>query len=194
MIRATELSKRYGDKRVLQRLSFTLPEGGFLLVTGPNGSGKSTLLRLCSGLSGPTSGSLEIAVERSQLGYLGHDPLVYRELTGFENLDLFGKLYRIADRRERIRALLERFGMWDERDNRVSTYSRGMTQRLALCRVLLHDPRLLVLDEPYTALDAGGAELLDAELADRRGDHTFLVSTHDPERIAHFASDRLAFA
>ena len=194
MIRATELSKRYGDKRVLQRLSFSLPEGGFLLVTGPNGSGKSTLLRLCSGLSGPTSGSLVIAVDRSQLGYLGHEPLVYRELTGFENLDLFGKLYRIADRRERIRALLERFGMWDERDNRVSTYSRGMTQRLALCRVLLHDPRLLVLDEPYTALDAGGAELLDAELADRRGDHTFLVSTHDPERIAHFASDRLAFA
>ena len=194
MIRATDLAKRYGDKRVLQRLSFALPEGGFLLVTGPNGSGKSTLLRLCSGLSGPTSGSLVIAVDRSQLGYLGHEPLVYSELTGFENLDLFGKLYRIADRRERIRALLERFGMWDERDNRVSTYSRGMTQRLALCRVLLHDPRLLVLDEPYTALDAGGAELLDAELADRRGDHTFLVSTHDPERIAHFASDRLAFA
>ena len=194
MIRATDLSKRYGDKRVLERLSFALPEGGFLLVTGPNGSGKSTLLRLCSGLSTPTSGSLAIAVDRSQLGYLGHEPLVYRDLTALENLDLFAKLYRVAERHERIRALLGRFGLWGERDERVSTYSRGMTQRLALCRVLLHDPRLLVLDEPYTALDAAGAELLDAELGERRGGHTFLVSTHDPDRIEHLASDRLEFA
>ena len=194
MIRATDLSKRYGEKRVLQRLSFALPEGGFLLVTGPNGSGKSTLLRLCSGLSSPTSGTLAIAVDRSQLGYLGHEPLVYGELTAFENLDLFGKLYRVADRRERMGTLLGRFGLWEERNNRVATYSRGMTQRLALCRVLLHDSRLLILDEPYTALDAAGAELLDAELAELRSEHTFLVSTHDPDRIAHLASDRLAFA
>jgi len=194
VICATDLSKRYGDKRVLQRLSFALPEGGFLLVTGPNGSGKSTLLRLCSGLSGPTSGSLTVAVDRSQLGYLGHEPLVYRELTAFENLDFFGKLYHVSGRQERIRQLLGRFGLWDERDNRVSTFSRGMTQRLALCRVLLHEPKLLILDEPYTALDDAGAGLLDTELAERRGDHTFLVSTHDPDRIAHLASDRLAFA
>jgi heme ABC exporter ATP-binding subunit CcmA len=194
VIRATNLSKRYGDKRVLQRLSFGLPEGGFLVVTGPNGSGKSTLLRLCAGLAAPTSGSLEIAVERGALGYLGHEPLVYRELTALENLDLFGKLYRVAERRERIGMLLERFGLWQERNNRVATYSRGMTQRLALCRVLLHEPRLLVLDEPYTALDAAGAELLDAQLAERRGDQTFLVSTHDPARLEPLASDRLAFA
>ena len=179
---------------MLQKLSFVLPEGGFLLVTGPNGSGKSTLLRMCVGLSSPTSGTLEIGVDRDELGYLGHEPLVYRELTALENLELFARLYRVPDRHDRIRALLERFGMWDERDSRVSTYSRGMTQRVALCRVLLHEPRLLVLDEPYTALDAAGSELLDAVLAERRGDHTFLVSTHDPERIAHLASDRLAFA
>ena len=194
MIRAANLVKRFGDKRVLQKLSFALPEGGFLLVTGPNGSGKSTLLRMCVGLSSPTSGTLEIGVDRDELGYLGHEPLVYRELTALENLELFARLYRVPDRYDRIRALLERFGMWDERDSRVSTYSRGMTQRVALCRVLLHEPRLLVLDEPYTALDAAGSELLDAVLAERRGDHTFLVSTHDPERIAHLASDRLAFA
>jgi heme exporter protein A len=194
VIRATNLSKRYGDKRVLQRLSFGLPEGGFLVVTGPNGSGKSTLLRLCAGLAAPTSGSLEIAVERGALGYLGHEPLVYRELTALENLDLFGKLYRVAERRERIGMLLERFGLWQERNNRVATYSRGMTQRLALCRVLLHEPRLLVLDEPYTALDAAGAELLDAQLAERRGAQTVLVSTHDPARLEPLASDRLAFA
>lgn len=193
MIRAQNLAKRYGDKRVVQKLSFELPRGGFLLVTGPNGSGKSTLLRMCTGLTGPTGGTLDVAVDRDELGYLGHDPLVYRELTAYENLDLFAKLYRVPDRAARIRALLERFGMWEERDNRVGTYSRGMTQRVALCRVLLHEPQLLVLDEPYTALDAAGADLLDSVLAERRGSHTFLVSTHDPERIAHLASDRLEF-
>ena len=193
MIRAVNLAKRYGDKRVVKKLSFELPKGGFLLVTGPNGSGKSTLLRMCTGLTGPTGGTLEIEVDRDELGYLGHDPLVYRELTAYENLDLFAKLYRVPDRAARIQALLERFGMWEERDNRVATYSRGMTQRVALCRVLLHEPQLLILDEPYTALDAAGADLLDSVLAERRGSHTFLVSTHDPERIAHLASDRLEF-
>ena len=90
--------------------------------------------------------------------------------------------------------LLERFGLWDARRDRVSSYSRGMTQRLALCRVLLHDPALLVLDEPYTALDAQGAELLDAQLAELRGERTFLVSTHDPARVEQLATTRLALA
>ena len=157
LVVAEGLAKRYGDKKVLSRLSFSLQTGAFLLVTGPNGAGKSTLLRMCAGLASPTSGRLEVAVEREELGYLGHEPLVYRELTAHENLALFARLYRVPQRDQRIRELLERFGMWKERDNRVSTYSRGMTQRVALCRVLLHRPRLLVLDEPYTALDAQGA-------------------------------------
>ena len=194
MVQAAGLAKRYGDKRVLSKLAFSLQTGGFLLVTGPNGAGKSTLLRLCARLESPTAGTLEVAVERAELGYLGHEPLLYRELTALENLELFAKLYRVPQRRERCRELLERFGMWGERDNRISTYSRGMTQRVALCRVLLHEPRLLILDEPYTALDTQGAELLDAVLAERRGNHTFLVSTHDPARIEQLASDRLELA
>ena len=194
LVRAQGLAKRYGDKRVLSKLTFSLQSGCFLLVTGPNGAGTSTLLRMCAGLEGPTAGVLEVGVERDELGYLGHEPLVYRELTALENLELFAKLYRVPERRDRSRELLERFGMWGERDNRISTYSRGMIQRVALCRVLLHEPRLLILDEPYTALDAAGCELLDAVLAERRGNHTFLVSTHDPARIEHLASDRLAFA
>jgi ABC-type multidrug transport system ATPase subunit len=88
--------------------------------------------------------------------------------------------------------LLERFGLWEVRHDRVASYSRGMTQRLALCRVLLHEPALLVLDEPYTALDAGGAELLDTQLAELRGERTLLVSTHDPDRVAPLATARLA--
>ena len=104
MIRARGLSKRFGSKRVLERLDFELPDGGFLVVTGPNGSGKTTLLRLCAGLLAPTSGELEIASDRGRLGFLAHEPLLYRELTALENLDLYGRLYRVSERREIGRA------------------------------------------------------------------------------------------
>ena len=194
MIRARGLEKRYGRKRVLRGVDLDLEHDGFVVVTGPNGSGKTTLLRICAGLALPSRGELEVDVDRGRLGYLGHEPLVYRDLTAIENLDLYGRLYRVPERRERIGMLLERFGLWDARNERVAAYSRGMTQRLALCRVLLHEPELLVLDEPYTALDADGAELLDRELGERRGRHAFLVSTHDPDRVAPFASNRLSLA
>ena len=148
MIEARKLGRRYGAKRVLRDVDLAVPAGGFAIVTGPNGSGKTTLLRICAGLAVPTEGELQVDVERARIGYLAHEPLVYRELTALENLELYGRLYRIPERRERIGMLLERFGLWDARRDRVSSYSRGMTQRLALCRVLLHDPALLVLDEP----------------------------------------------
>jgi heme exporter protein A len=194
VIEALKLGRRYGAKRVLRDVDLALPVGGFAVVTGPNGSGKTTLLRICAGLAVPTEGELHVGVERARIGYLAHEPLVYRELTALENLDLYGRLYRVPERRERIGMLLERFGLWEVRRDRVSSYSRGMTQRLALCRVLLHDPALLVLDEPYTALDAQGAELLDAQLAELRGERTFLVSTHDPARVEPLATNRLALA
>jgi heme exporter protein A len=194
VLTASKLGKRYGEKRVLRGVDLELADGGFLVVTGPNGSGKTTLLRICSGLAAPTEGTVERGVSRGELGYLGHEPLVYRELTALENLDLYGRLYGVPERRERIGMLLERFGLWEARRDRVASYSRGMTQRLALCRVLLHDPRLIVLDEPYTALDEAGAELLDAQLAELRGERTFLVSTHDPARVEPLASGRLALA
>ena len=194
MIRARQVEKRFGDKRVLRGLDFELPRGGFLLVTGANGSGKTTLLRLCAGLGIPTAGELDVDARREQVGFLAHEPLVYRELTALVNLDLYGRLYRIPERRERIGMLLERFGLWDARAERVASYSRGMTQRLALCRALLHEPTLLVLDEPFTALDAEAASLLDRELAERRDRATFVVATHDPARIEPLASARLALA
>jgi ABC-type multidrug transport system ATPase subunit len=111
-----------------------------------------------------------------------------------ENLDLYGRLYRVAERRERIGMLLERFGLWRVRAERAGSFSRGMLQRLALCRALLHEPELLLLDEPFNALDTEGAELLDRELAERRGSATFLVATHDPARVEPLASRRLALA
>ena len=192
VIRARQLSRRFGDKRVIDRLDLDVAAGEFLLLTGPNGSGKTTLLRLVAGLLAPTGGTLEVAVERGRVGFLGHEPLVYRELTPLENLELYGRLYKISERRERIGALLERFGLWHVRNERVSTFSRGMQQRLGLCRTLLHEPDLVVLDEPFNALDAAGGELLERELAGLRG-RTVLLATHDPARVEPLATARLAF-
>jgi heme ABC exporter ATP-binding subunit CcmA len=193
MIEARGLGRRFGDKRVLQDVDLDLPRGGFLLVTGPNGSGKTTLLRLVAGLLVPTAGELRVEAPRERVGFLGHEPLVYRELTAIENLDLYGRLYRVPERRERIGMLLERFGLWDARNRRAETFSRGMLQRLALCRTLLHEPELLVLDEPFNALDEEGAALLDRELTELRPGGTFVVATHDPGRVVSLATERLAF-
>jgi heme exporter protein A len=194
VIRARGVEKRYGRKRVLGPLDLDLALGETLVVTGPNGSGKTTLLRLCAGLALPTRGEIEVGANRARLGFLGHESLLYRDLTALENLDLYGRLYRVPERRERIGMLLERFGLWDARGERVASYSRGMTQRLALCRVLLHDPELVILDEPYTALDVDGAALLDRELAGLRDGRALLLSTHDPARVEPLATRRLALA
>jgi len=194
VIRASGLEKRYGDKRVLRDVDFELERGGFLVVTGPNGAGKTTLLRLCAGLALPSGGTLEVALDRAAVGFLGHESLLYRELTALENLDLYGRLYRISERRERSGMLLERFGLWESRNLRAAKLSRGQLQRLALCRAVLHKPELLILDEPFSGLDAEGAELLDRELAGMRERRTILVSTHDPARVEPLASGSLALA
>jgi ABC-type multidrug transport system ATPase subunit len=190
VIAASGLEKRFGDRRVLRGVDIDLPDDGFLLVTGRNGSGKTTLLRILAGLTSCDAGTIALPA-RAAVGYLGHEPLVYRELTPLENLSLFARLYRVDEPGERVGMLLERFGLWNVRHDRVSTFSRGMRQRLGLCRVLLHDPQLLLLDEPFNALDADGAALLDAVLDEER---TFVVATHEPQRVERHATQRLAFA
>jgi heme exporter protein A len=194
MIRAQGLEKRYGRKRILTGLDLELPHDGFLVVTGPNGSGKTTLLRLLAGLAAPTKGTLDVDVDRGRVGLLAHEPLVYRELTALENLDLFGRLYRVPERRERIGMLLERFGLWDARGERVAAFSRGMQQRLALCRALLHEPELLLLDEPHASLDADAAGLVDELLSELTGRSTLVVATHEPERMRSQTTAELALA
>jgi ABC-type multidrug transport system ATPase subunit len=194
VIRARGLEKRYGDKRILRGVELDVAAHDFLVVTGPNGSGKTTLLRLCAGLAAPSRGELELTVPRGRIGYLAHEPLVYRELTALENLELYGRLYRVPERRERTGMLLERFGLWEARHARAGSFSRGMLQRLALCRALLHEPDLLLLDEPYSGLDNEGTELLDRELGELAPQATFVVATHEPERLARLASARLSLA
>jgi heme exporter protein A len=193
VIRAQRLGRRFGRRRILAGIDLDLGRGDFLVVSGPNGSGKTTLLRLFAGLLAPTEGVLDVTADRGRIGFLGHEPLLYRELTALENLDLYGRLYRVHERRERIGMLLERFGLWDARSEPVASFSRGMLQRLAVCRTFLHGPDVLLLDEPFSGLDAEGAELLDAELAGH-GARTVVVATHQPERIASYATDRLALA
>jgi heme exporter protein A len=194
VIRARAVEKRYGEKRILRGIDLDVGGRDFVLVTGPNGSGKTTLLRLCAGLAAPSGGTLELDVPRGRMGYLAHEPLVYRELTALENLDLYGRLYRVPERRERIGMLLERFGLWDARHTRAASYSRGMLQRLALCRAFLHEPDLLLLDEPYSGLDEEGVRLLDRELGEHTERAAFIVATHEPERVQRYASARLALA
>jgi heme exporter protein A len=194
VIAARGLGRRFGAKRVLRDLDLDVSAGDFLLVTGPNGSGKSTLLALFAGLLAPTEGEVAVDLTRGRIGYLAHEPLVYKELTAAENLDLYGRLYHVPERRETIGALLERFGLWDARHQRVGSFSRGMQQRLALCRVLLHDPELLLLDEPYSGLDATARTLVDDLLAESAGTRTLVVASHDPEHVRPLATQALALA
>ena len=194
MISARGLGRRFGSKRVLRDLDLEVRAGELLLVTGPNGSGKSTLLALIAGLLAPTEGEIEVDLSRGRLGYLAHEALVYKELTALENLDLYGRLYHVPERRETIGALLERFGLWEARHQRVGSFSRGMQQRLALCRVLLHGPELLLLDEPYSGLDASARTLVDDVLAEAAGSRTLVVASHEPEHIRPLATQALALA
>jgi ABC-type multidrug transport system ATPase subunit len=194
VIHARGLGRRFGEKRVLSGLDLDVGAGEFLLVTGPNGSGKTTLLRLLAGLIVPTAGELDVELTRARIGFLGHEPLVYRELTPVENLDLYGRLYRIPERRERIGMLLERFGLWEARREQTGDLSQGMLQRLALCRTVLHEPELLLLDEPFSSLDAAGGALLLDELERRDAHRTVDLASHQPERLGDRPTARLSLA
>jgi ABC-type multidrug transport system ATPase subunit len=194
VISARGLGRRFGSKRVLRDLDLEVRSGELLLVTGPNGSGKSTLLALMAGLLAPTEGEIEVDLPRERIGYLAHESLVYKELTALENLDLYGRLYHVSERRETIGALLERFGLWEVRHQRVGSFSRGMQQRLALCRVLLHGPELLLLDEPHSGLDASARTLVDDVLAEAAGSRTLVVASHEPEHVRPLATQALALA
>ena len=199
IIEVENLSKVFGLLPALQGLDFTVARGEFILLLGANGSGKSTLLRLLSGLSKPSDGRIRIGgwllpqeamAVRSQIGLVAHRPLLYENLTARENLEFYGRLYGIGrdERDARSETLLSQVGLLRRADTLVRTFSRGMQQRLSIARALLHQPDVLLLDEPYSGLDQAAAELLDDLLATARQDgNTIILSTHQLERLPQSA-------
>ncbi|HEX6116336.1 MAG TPA: ABC transporter ATP-binding protein [Solirubrobacterales bacterium] len=183
------LSRAYGDHLALRDVSLALAAGETLAVLGPNGAGKTTLLRILATLLRPGEGEARVLGAalpkeawrvRGRIGFLGHEPLLYRELTVAENLAFHGRLHGLeADGAGRAAELLERVGMDAAAGVRVNELSAGMRQRVAVCRALLHEPDLLLLDEPHAHLDPGAAELVEPLIGAGSG-HTRVLVTHDP--------------
>ena len=180
------LGRAYGERVALADVSLTLAAGSTLVVFGPNGAGKSTLLRILATLLRPHAGTAtvlgrDVAREgwavRGQVGFLGHEALLYRELTVRENLRFHARLHGVAG--ERVEELLGAADLRDRADEPVRTLSRGLTQRAAVCRAVLHDPALLLLDEPRANLDPRSAELVEP-LIGRASGRTRVVTSHDP--------------
>ena len=211
MIHIRGLVKTFGDHAALRGIDLDLDEGERLTLVGPNGAGKTTLLRILATLSKPTEGSVHIAgldlrtqdLEiRRRIGFLSHQPLLYGDLSGEENLGFYGRMYDVPDLSDRIGAMLSQVGLERNRRDLVRTYSRGMKQRLAIARAFLHDPPLLLLDEPYTGLDQQAAEMLDTVLRGVGLDsRTIVLTTHDLERgllvgqrMAILARGRIVYA
>ncbi|MBI3248110.1 MAG: heme ABC exporter ATP-binding protein CcmA [Deltaproteobacteria bacterium] len=186
-IEATHLQKTFAWIPVVQDLSCQIRQGEIVSLFGPNGAGKTTLLRLVATLLRPTAGTLRLfghspteATVRRRLGFLGHDSFLYPDLTPVENLTFYSRAYGLDNIPRRIDTALEQVGLQQWRTTAVRVFSRGMEQRLALARTLLHDPDLLLLDEPYSGLDARGVAILQAVLATakERG-KTVVLTTHD---------------
>jgi heme exporter protein A len=184
-IEVAGLARRRGERLALSEVSFALPARASLAVFGANGAGKSTLLRVLASLLRPHGGTVRVLGEelprgawkvRGRVGFAGHEPLLYRGLTGRENLLYHARLHGVAP--ARIEEVLDRSGMRGRADDPVRTLSRGMVQRLAVCRAVLHDPPVLLLDEPRANLDPAGAEALAPLLEGR----TRVLTSHDPAR------------
>ncbi len=195
-IACAAVEKRYGRTAALAGIDLEVAAGATLAVLGPNGAGKSTLLRLVAGLGRPTGGSLSVGGERAdraaarrRVGFIGHQTLLYPELTARENLIFAGRLHRVAQRRERADALLEEEGLAGVADRRAGDFSRGMAQRLAIARALVHDPDVVLLDEPFTGLDRRAADRLSERLGRLHGEErTLLLVTHEVSRALELAS------
>jgi heme exporter protein A len=185
-IELSGLVRRFGERVVLRDVSLRLPVGSTLAVLGRNGAGKSTLLRILATLLRPHAGEVRVLGEalprrafavRGRLGLLGHEPLLYRDLSGRENLTYHARLHGVSD--DRVSEVLDAVGMRERGDEPVRLLSRGMVQRLAVCRAVLHRPRLLLLDEPLANLDPAAAGLV-APLIGRESGATRVLTSHDP--------------
>ncbi|HSB66085.1 MAG TPA: heme ABC exporter ATP-binding protein CcmA [Anaerolineales bacterium] len=198
MIIVRKLVKRFGLKPVLRGLDFSVETGEFVALLGPNGAGKTTLLRILSSLSRPTMGKVTIAGYslpdqaasiRRRLGVVSHLPLLYGDLTAEENLRFYARMYNIPKRDRRISEVLELVGLAARQGDLVRTFSRGMQQRLAIGRAVLHDPEVVLFDEPHTGLDQDACQMLDNVLRDVAAyGRTVVMTSHDLARVADLAS------
>jgi len=183
-----DVARHYGRRKALSQITFTCDAGEIVGLLGPNGAGKSTLLNILATLLAPSLGRVEYgsltaadgAALRAQIGMLGHDLFLYPELTARENLAFFGRLYALPDAARSAASALDRAGLAERADDFVSGFSRGMRQRVALERALLHDPRLILLDEPFTGLDQTSTQALVERLKERqRAGCLIVLATHD---------------
>jgi heme ABC exporter ATP-binding subunit CcmA len=191
------LKKSFALKPILRGIDLELNQGERWALMGANGAGKTTLLRILAGLTAPSAGSVRIdgldLVQDAQrvrrlVGFVGHQPYLYDDLTALENLHFFGRMYAVKDAQQRARALLHRVGLEKRAQERVNTLSRGQVQRLALARALLHSPRLLLLDEPDTGLDEQGNKLLETLVDEHVAqDGAVLFATHQLEHAQKLA-------
>ncbi|MCY4410298.1 MAG: heme ABC exporter ATP-binding protein CcmA [Caldilineaceae bacterium] len=197
LIRCDQVNKRFGHKRVLRDITLTISAGEVVSLLGANGSGKTTLLRIVAGLESPDQGevwlgpvSLSAAAHeiRRYIGVVAHAPLLYDRLTGTENLQFYARMYDLDEPSDRIEHLLRSLGLWGWRDDTVRTYSRGMSQRLAIARALLHDPPVVILDEPDTGLDSESLNQLTELIRHlRERGRAVLATTHDLKRAFTWA-------
>ena len=198
MIEVKKLVKRFGMKAVLRGVDFNVQPGEFVALLGPNGAGKTTFLRILSSLSRPSLGEIrvagyhlpqEAAAVRARLGVVSHLPLLYGDLTAEENLRFFGRMYGIQNPDERITEVLEMVGLETRRSDLVRTFSRGMQQRLAIGRAVLHDPDVMLFDEPYTGLDQDASSMLDEVLRSVAAQgRTVVMTSHDLARAEELAT------
>jgi heme exporter protein A len=202
-VRVDDVSRHFGRRRAVSHVSFQAGRGEILGLLGPNGAGKSTLLAMLATLLRPSAGRIAFdgrdyaagsdAALRARIGVLGHDLYLYPELTARENLAFFAGLYAIADAQQAAARALDRAGLADRADDPVSAFSRGMRQRVALERALIHDPGLVLLDEPFTGLDDASAAALVARLRGLREVGTIVIlATHDLD-LADGLLDRAVF-
>jgi heme exporter protein A len=191
-IRVRKLTKAFGHYAALRGVDLEVAEGEFLTLFGPNGAGKTTLIRIIASLARPSSGTVQVCGQdlgkeatavRRQIGLISHNPLLYGDLTADENLHFFARLYDLPDAAARIDAVLEQVGLASRRRDPVRNYSRGMVQRLTIARAVLHDPAIMLLDEPYTGLDLQAADMLRGVLQElAASNRTVILTTHNLEQ------------
>ncbi len=197
MIEVRRLVKAFGVKPVLRGLDFDVKPGEFVALLGPNGAGKTTFLRILATLSRPKMGEVRVAgfslprqaaAVRQRLGVVSHQPLLYGDLNAEENLQFYARMYALVDYDGRLKQVLQMVGLYRRRRDLVREFSRGMQQRLAIARAILHDPQILLFDEPHTGLDQDASAMLDGLLSEiASGGRTVVMTSHDLSRAAKLA-------